>query len=230
LSISAAGGSRATSAALTRRCVPLATSVTTTAARRAARSVFSDLRISSFIVGRPTDSVGPLPPCGGGLGRGVRANSAPRICAQERREDFSVHRCSRIAKCEILLSAAIHLAVDHAPPLRAGRHQSQQSNAHRGTQNLRCNSRSETAGEMTLLESDGRGAAATRDALLRSCRSATRERAISAEARYSDEPWRITPLPAGFAGRPSPQGGRCTESAARSCSSTPSSPYSTFST
>src|SRR5260370_26879771 len=41
-------GSRAASAALTRRCSPLATSVTTTAARRAARSVLRALRMSSF--------------------------------------------------------------------------------------------------------------------------------------------------------------------------------------
>src|SRR5439155_228780 len=39
-SISSLSGSRATSAALTRRCLPVATSVTTTAARRAARSAF----------------------------------------------------------------------------------------------------------------------------------------------------------------------------------------------
>src|SRR5579859_667742 len=43
-------GSLATSAALTRRSLPLATSVTTIAARRAARSVFKVLRRSSFIV------------------------------------------------------------------------------------------------------------------------------------------------------------------------------------
>src|SRR5262249_36278122 len=42
-------GSRATSAAFASRWAPLASSVTTTAARRAARSVFRLARISSFI-------------------------------------------------------------------------------------------------------------------------------------------------------------------------------------
>src|SRR5579864_2318234 len=46
----ARNGSLATSAALTRRSLPLATSVTTIAARRAARSVLRVLRRSSFIV------------------------------------------------------------------------------------------------------------------------------------------------------------------------------------
>src|SRR6185295_4312010 len=41
-------GSLATSPALTKRCSPLATSVTSTAARRAARSAFSACRTSSF--------------------------------------------------------------------------------------------------------------------------------------------------------------------------------------
>src|SRR6185369_14470873 len=47
-SINACSGSPATSAALTSRCSPLATSVTTTAARRAARSAFNACRTSSF--------------------------------------------------------------------------------------------------------------------------------------------------------------------------------------
>src|SRR5439155_9835859 len=41
-------GSRATSAALTSRCSPLAKSVTTMAARRAARSALRSLRMASF--------------------------------------------------------------------------------------------------------------------------------------------------------------------------------------
>src|SRR3954453_5725513 len=66
-SINACSGSSATSAALTSRCAPLATSVTTTAARRAARSALSSLRISNFIAAGPsTDQVRSLPPCGGG--------------------------------------------------------------------------------------------------------------------------------------------------------------------
>src|SRR5215475_3472859 len=48
LSMSAASGSRPTSAPLTRRCSPVASLVTTTTARRAARSLFSALRMSSF--------------------------------------------------------------------------------------------------------------------------------------------------------------------------------------
>src|SRR5215471_14281553 len=48
-SIRLLSGSRAASAALTSRCSPLATSVTTTAARRAARSVLRALRMSSFM-------------------------------------------------------------------------------------------------------------------------------------------------------------------------------------
>src|SRR5262245_46591101 len=48
LSSALASGSRAISAAFTSRCAPVATSVTTTAARRAARSVLSDVRMSSF--------------------------------------------------------------------------------------------------------------------------------------------------------------------------------------
>src|SRR5262245_13112644 len=47
-SISSRSGSLATSAALTRRCSPVASLVTTTAARRALRSALSDLRMSSF--------------------------------------------------------------------------------------------------------------------------------------------------------------------------------------
>src|SRR5579872_3696253 len=43
-------GSPAMSAALTSRCAPLSTLVTTIAARRAARSVLSAVRMSSFIV------------------------------------------------------------------------------------------------------------------------------------------------------------------------------------
>src|SRR3954463_13219827 len=62
-SINACSGSPATSAALTSRCWPLATSVTTTAARRAARSAFRDLRMSSFMTADPTYSVRSLPPC-----------------------------------------------------------------------------------------------------------------------------------------------------------------------
>src|SRR3954463_4585049 len=65
-SINACSGSPATSAALTSRCWPLATSVTTTAARRAARSAFRDLRMSSFMTADPTHSVRSLPPCGEG--------------------------------------------------------------------------------------------------------------------------------------------------------------------
>src|SRR5262249_2602504 len=48
-SITSFSGSRATSAALTSRCSPLAISVTTTAARRAARSALRALRMSSFM-------------------------------------------------------------------------------------------------------------------------------------------------------------------------------------
>src|SRR5262245_13490787 len=48
-SITSFSGSRATSAALTSRCSPLATSVTTTAARRAVRSALRALRMSSFM-------------------------------------------------------------------------------------------------------------------------------------------------------------------------------------
>src|SRR5262249_7217592 len=48
LSSALASGSRAMSAALTRRCAPVAMSVTTTAARRAARSVLRAARMSSF--------------------------------------------------------------------------------------------------------------------------------------------------------------------------------------
>src|SRR5262249_20941818 len=47
-SSTSASGSRATSAALTRRCSPVASLVTTMTARRAARSLLSTLRISSF--------------------------------------------------------------------------------------------------------------------------------------------------------------------------------------
>src|SRR5262245_31338544 len=50
-------GSRAISAPLTRRCSPLATSVTTIAARRAARSVLSALRMSSFTAWCPASEV-----------------------------------------------------------------------------------------------------------------------------------------------------------------------------
>src|SRR5690348_1411726 len=73
-SMSSFSGSRATSAVLTRRCAPLVTSVTTTAARRAARSALSALRMSSFMTTLPP----PLPPCG--RGSRVGYEHAARAC------------------------------------------------------------------------------------------------------------------------------------------------------
>src|SRR5262249_57680605 len=60
--ITCLGGSAGTSAALTRRCSPLVTSVTTTAARHPARSAFSALRISSLMMLSPQSRCVPLRP------------------------------------------------------------------------------------------------------------------------------------------------------------------------
>src|SRR6516165_9498597 len=60
-SMTSLSGSRATSPALTSRCSPLAISVTTTAARRAARSALRALRMSSFIMApRTANSCSPF--------------------------------------------------------------------------------------------------------------------------------------------------------------------------
>src|SRR5262245_46488031 len=96
-SMSSLSGSRATSAALTRRCSPVVTSVTTTAGRRAARSALSALRISSFMPIPAARSVRPLPPCGGGLG--VAAGTGPRRAGRpppqgERRTECVAPACA----------------------------------------------------------------------------------------------------------------------------------------
>src|ERR1700751_504107 len=50
-------GSLARSAVFTNRCLPLSTLVTTIAARRAARSAFSAVRLSSFMASQRTDDL-----------------------------------------------------------------------------------------------------------------------------------------------------------------------------
>src|SRR5262249_26893976 len=115
-----------TSAALTRRCSPFVTSVTTTAARRAARSALSALRISSFMTTLPARSVGPLPPCGGGLGRGVAARTMLQQIDEVHPRDLSALRYSRTEELQILVLEARHHALCPFSPQRrhVGHHQS----------------------------------------------------------------------------------------------------------